>query len=796
MALTSQSIKNLKGGISQQPDILRFPDQGRLQVNGFSSEVEGLQKRPPSLFIKRLANAGDFGSSSYIHMINRDESERYYAVFDGLKIRVFDMRGDELTVHYPNGSNYLECADPREDLRMVTVADYTFIVNRNRAVLEDLSPTHPNYPAEDKRAIINIRGGQYGKTFTITINGNVVASHKTPIGDEPSQIDEIDAQFIATRLTEGLNASFTTMGLGMTAGVGQGFIFIAATHTAIETITTADGYNNQLMNAFIYDVQGVSKLPVQCIDGYIVRVSGEAGSDQDDYYVRYDAKSKTWKETVRQGISQGYHGSSMPHALIREEDGSFSFEELTWSPRTAGDDDSNPHPSFLGQTITDVFFFRNRLGFLSGENVILSRSGEYFKMYPLSVAAFADTDPIDVAVSSNRIAILKYAVPFSESLLLWSDQAQFVLTASGVLTPDSVQLDLTTEFEVSDLARPYGIGRGVYYVAPRASFSSVRRYYAVQDVSAVRSAEDISAHVPSYVPNGVFRMSGSSTENFLTAITKGAPSRIYMYKFLYQEEQLAQQSWSHWDFGDEAHVLSCEMVGSVMFLIIQSPSGIWLESIKFTQHTRDFEDEPYRLYIDRKTHYTPPASAYDDDTYETLIPLAAVYETVPTFGEYYVIDSKGAAVRFEPPVGGWQADPYLRLVADRTGEKFYIGEAYEFTYGFSKFLIKKQDNNGITTEDIGRLQLRRAWVNYEKSGAFNVEVDASGSKYTYTMTGRRLSSADLILGEAALDTGQFRFPVQSDATRTNITIRSSTPNPLSLIGCGWEANFNRRSSGI
>ncbi|WPH66398.1 tail tubular protein B [Klebsiella phage VSG32] len=46
MALISQSIKNLKGGISQQPDILRFAEQGSVQINGWSSESEGLQKRP------------------------------------------------------------------------------------------------------------------------------------------------------------------------------------------------------------------------------------------------------------------------------------------------------------------------------------------------------------------------------------------------------------------------------------------------------------------------------------------------------------------------------------------------------------------------------------------------------------------------------------------------------------------------------------------------------------------------------------------------------------------------------
>ena len=90
MALISQSIKNLKGGISQQPDILRYPDQGSRQVNGWSSETEGLQKRPPLVFLKTLGGSGDLGQAPYIHLINRDEYERYYAVFTGSTIRVFD----------------------------------------------------------------------------------------------------------------------------------------------------------------------------------------------------------------------------------------------------------------------------------------------------------------------------------------------------------------------------------------------------------------------------------------------------------------------------------------------------------------------------------------------------------------------------------------------------------------------------------------------------------------------------------------------------------------------------------
>ena len=47
MALTSGTIPNLLGGVTQQPLSLRHPTQLELQKNMTSSLVSGLGKRPP-----------------------------------------------------------------------------------------------------------------------------------------------------------------------------------------------------------------------------------------------------------------------------------------------------------------------------------------------------------------------------------------------------------------------------------------------------------------------------------------------------------------------------------------------------------------------------------------------------------------------------------------------------------------------------------------------------------------------------------------------------------------------------
>lgn len=796
MALISQSVKNLKGGISQQPDILRFPEQGAEQINGWSSETEGLQKRPPFIFTKTIGDAGFLGDAPLVHLINRDENEQYYAVFTGTGIRVFDLAGNEKQVRYPtDGSSYIQTANPRNDLRMVTVADYTFIVNRNVRVTRNGDAVNlPGFkPKQD--ALINVRGGQYGRTLQIMINGGTQASYQIPDGSQPAHVNNTDAQWLAEELAR----QCRTNAPGWSFHVGQGYIHIVApAGQQIDSLITKDGYADQLVNPVTHYAQSFSKLPPNAPDGYMVKIVGDASKSADQYYVKYDAQRKVWVETLGWNVNSHLLWDTMPHALVRASDGNFEFRWLEWNPKTCGDDDTNPWPSFVDSTINDVFFFRNRLGFLSGENIILSRTAKYFNFYPASVANLSDDDPIDVAVSTNRIAILKYAVPFSEELLIWSDEAQFVLTASGTLTSKSVELNLTTQFDVSDMARPYGIGRGVYFASPRASYTSINRYYAVQDVSSVKSAEDMSAHVPRYIPNGVFSIRGSGTENFVSVLSSNAPSKIFLYKFLYLNEEIAQQAWSHWELGSNVTVLACDSIGSTMYLLLRNQSHTWMALAHFTKNSIDYPEEPYRIYVDNKLEITIPTGSYNDDTYETVIYPSHFYGMKNYLGKFYIVAMDGKVSRFDEPHGGWpNGEPRLVLNGNREGERVYIGLAIDFRYVFSKFLIKKTADDGSTaTEDIGRLQLRRAWVNYEDSGAFVVEVENTSRLFSYDMAGARLGSNALRAGGLNVGTGQFRFPVAGNAQLNEVRIVSDHTTPLNVIGCGWEGNYLRRSSGI
>ena len=119
----------------------------------------------------------------------------------------------------------------------------------------------------------------------------------------------------------------------------------------------------------------------------------EAG---DEYWVKFVADDGTggsgqWEETAAPGIDKEYDASLMPHQLVRNADGTFTFEQATWAYRLVGDDDTNPAASFVGKKIKDVFFFKNRLGFVADENVIFSEASEYFNFWRTTVTQLLDS---------------------------------------------------------------------------------------------------------------------------------------------------------------------------------------------------------------------------------------------------------------------------------------------------------------------------------------------------------------------------------------------------------------------
>lgn len=498
MTRYSQTIKNLIYGISQQPDILRLPNQLDEQLNGFSTESAGLQKRPPTLYVQNLGTT-PANKESLVHIVDRDETEKYIMLFDGTGVKVWDEVGNAKTVKYEDdGQSYITTDNPRKDLSIITIADYTFIVNKNKTV--KMSDEVVPWYWDDHSCLVNVKSGQYGRTYSILINGSSIASFTTPNGGNADDSKQIDTNYIRDQLAT------KASGNGWTVEKFNSALWLHKDSVTITKVQCDDGFNGQALYGFFHSTQKFSNLPSEAKDGYTVEVIGDDGSVSDNYYVSYSAAENIWKECAKPGIKAGYDASTMPHVMTRNEDGSFTVKVAEWDDRKTGDDDSNPAPSFVDQTINDVFLFRNRLGFLSGENVILSKSASFFDFWIASAIQVQDTDPIDNAVSDNKVCVLYHAIPFNQDLVLFSNETQFIMSADGVLTPQNASAPMVTAFSCDRNVKPVSAGRRIYYITKRALYSTVREYYTMNDTVGTKDSQDITSHIPSYIPNGVFNI--------------------------------------------------------------------------------------------------------------------------------------------------------------------------------------------------------------------------------------------------------------------------------------------------
>lgn len=779
--LISQNIKNLVSGISQQAPILRLPEQLEEQVNGWSTEAAGLTKRPPTVFVKSLLPALNHDEAPLLHFVDRDEHLKYFIYFYKNLLYVIDTKGKRYPVIYKEDPAYIETNKPQDSLRVITVGDHTFIANKE--VITRMSNEKSPNLYETQGALINVKQGQYGRTYTINVDGKDVASHETPDGSDKSHTKQIDVTFIVNKLAEQVRAK------GYTVDTGSAWLRIRG----VKKVSTKDGFNNQAMLGFTKKAQKFSLLPATAPDGYTLQITGDPnGEAAGSYFIQYSEEDAVWKECVKPDIPISFEAKTMPHELVRQANGTFVFQRCQWENRKIGDEDSNPLPSFINHAISDIAFYRNRLVFLSGENVICSESASYFNFWMSTANDIQDTDTIDVATTTERVNVLNYAVPYSGELYCFSDKSQFVLRADGVLSPKNTALVEVTSFNANPNCRPVRAGRNLYFAADRSEYTTIKEYYSVQQVSDEKNAQDITSHVPDYIPNGVYQIASNTNENIMVFMTKGAKTSLYVYKYLFINENRVQSSWSRWEMG--GRIFGAFFAGSTLYILINRGGKHCLERMDFTTYrTEDLgKHEPYRVFLDCKK--LASTAQYDANTKLT---------TFNILNEYTAAVAQGfSKIGLVTPDGKYTeakvSDGRITLVGDYHNKDVVIGIPYKFHIKLSPIYMHSIDSTkNQSTVLTGRLQLRYIRLNYADTGGFKVTVRYHGGREcSYVMTARNIGLETATLGRIPDDTGVFKFPVQALNTNVDIEIDSELPLPLSLIGFLWEGSFVPRSRGV
>ena len=543
---------------------------------------------------------GSAGSTRpFIHVVDRDGTTRYLVLITDGDLKVFDLDGTAKTVTFPDGKSYLDVTnttDPSEQFRVASVSDYSFITNREKTVTMD-SATSPSWGT---KSMVFIKAANYDTTYRVTLAGTQ-KSYTTPAAGSGTP----DTITIASQLASALN---TISGFTVTAS--DYIIRITKDDGSAYTLTSSDTKTGLDTSVVKDTIDSFDNLPVLAEHGFIIKVQGTVATQLDDYYVKFEASAGSgfgagiWRETVAPGITYKFDAATMPHTLVRNANGTFTFKKFDWSGRVSGDAATAAEPSFVGSTIQNLNLFRNRMVFLADESVILSAANSYDRLWPETVKTIVDSDPIDLSTGGTEINFVVSSVSFANTLLLFSRHGQFRLD-SGVnafasLTPKTANVTAMTSFDMTAQVDPVAVGRNIYFPIPKGDFTGLREFFLPDASGSVPLSEEVTASIPRFIPKNLVNLISSVSEEAIIAISKEQPKRLYIYKFFFEDDTKLQSAWSYWEAKGSKSILGAAIIDSDMYAVVEYSDGVYLEHIVLRPENIDPNTE-IELLLDRKT---------------------------------------------------------------------------------------------------------------------------------------------------------------------------------------------------
>jgi hypothetical protein len=320
MAAISQKINGLIGGVSQQPDTIKSSSQLRVCDNYYPDVATGLMKRPGLQAINKLPNAAADGTWFTIF---RDDQEKYLVEFTKAgALRVWNAEtGAEQTVNpiLPEATAYAVHVE-QKDLQILQINDFIFVLNRAISVETSTDESI----AQDPYAFVSINTVAYSSTYTITLDGTDFIYATTTTAT--AQLNVAD---IVTNLVNGINANplYVAIGLG-------NHIHIRRLDNTDFTIDAKGGNTGTAIEAFQGAVTVVGQLPKQFINNLKIKVAASADTGADDYWVIFKTNNNaangvgTWEETIAPETILKLDEETMPHVIIREANGAFTYRQL------------------------------------------------------------------------------------------------------------------------------------------------------------------------------------------------------------------------------------------------------------------------------------------------------------------------------------------------------------------------------------------------------------------------------------------------------------------------------------
>ena len=844
MPAVTQLIPSYIGGVSRQSDEKKSPGQVREIDNGYCDPTFGLTKRSGFQFLLQAdtytEDNDDLKDASWF-FINRDDREAYFGcittnktirIWNALtRVEVTDKDGNPGIDYEGNSADYLDVPAPvfpetekkaHGNFDTLTVRAQTFIVNKTKKVEERDRETYDL----GKRATVKLMSVEDDVDYTIELtvgDGTMVpCTAKLPVPDISG--DDPDPPNTAKDILEDLKTAIEQNVPAIT--VQQFATSLELSCDQVFKIDVKGGITGGALQCYQDVVGNSSRLAATTVDKRRVKIQNTT-DEKSSYFVQFQANDDQtdggtgyWQESLgwsdddgdNKLASPGLVSSTMPHALINYAPDKFRLEPIEYAERLVGSEVSNPAPSFVGETINSVFVYSNRLGYLSTENVILSKAADFDNFYFASAQTIIDSDPIDLNCSSIRPADLFAAIPQTQGIILFSENEQFNLFADGqFLTPLDATLRSISNYEATKSVMPVDIGTSIVFTSKTPSYTrTMAMSTRGQDNSPI--IVDIGKVSASYVPSDITDLISSSQNGFI-ALSSQNHNKIFFYRFFNNGEQDIMQAWFKWIVPGGA-IQTQVVTNDMMFAVVKGNGEYNIIGASLAQDSQSGLAGALRSVNPKVDMYYSPMHTggvtYDSATGMSTLsrpygnsrewdPVAIQVErmvstfgtsinTIPlTFANVDPTLKVDQSPGYLPPItvaddGSWQIKGDWSEAADM----LLVGVKYTFSVELPTTYFRNQGISDYTSV----LTLSRYKFSFGGTGFVEFKSKALGSSTWNKVepaTPANYYKADSIpFNRETIIT----VPIYQKNKNFDFKIESDTPEPISLNSMMWEGQYS------
>jgi hypothetical protein len=483
-----------------------------------------------------------------------------------------------------------------------------------------------------------------------------------------------------------------------------------------------------------------------------------------------------------------------------------AFRLNYWKDRSAGDSETNPFPSFVGNTIDGISFFKNRIIFTSRQNVTCSQAGDYFNFFASTVITIVDSDPIDLSASSLKPIHLKHLLPVPRGLLMFGDNGQYILeTITEAFAPKTAEVNLLSNYSESDTISPIDIGSSFLFIEEGLKAATIFEMNVGENIGGKPAVIELTRLIPSYIPSAIISMKNSQSTGTVAILSKQETSSLYLYRF-FDQGGTRISGWFRWKL--PGTVESFDFDQDVLYVVTKHIIYNGDGSVRSTNYVLSnmslLTDTPNESLLFEGQYLDVRLDLFDYNP--TLVYKSASDTTRVCFKDGFEdTDNQPVLMYLNPDVAGYFEEQTLQYDAGApTGEKYYLetdgnqttsqfatGYKYEALAQLPAFYFIKDEGRAVKdTLNIPRVS--RITVNSYNSGPYKAIVRAEGRDEFELYLPQINADYYKANNVPIIRNAQSSIPILAKGNQFEFELIADAPFPTAFTSLNWEGTYNNK----